>query len=137
MCATESAALIHIQVHRGYDQLPPVTTDRHKLLLILLNVLNNARDAVLASTAQPGRIVVNLRREEDHAVISIEDSGIGISPDVLPRLWRFGFTTKPNGQGFDLHNSANAAQEIGATITAHSDGLDKGSRFTVRLPISN
>lgn len=126
----------HIQVLRSYDDLPLVTTERHKLMLILANLLNNARDAVLASSAQPGRIVVRLGREEDLAVISIEDSGIGISPDELPRIWRFGFTNKPNGQGFNLHNSANAAREIGAKIAAHSEGPHKGSRFTVRLPIS-
>jgi signal transduction histidine kinase len=59
-----------------------------------------------------------------------------MSADVLSRIWRFGFTTKPNGQGFDLHHSANATREIGATIEAHSDGPNKGSRFTLRLPIA-
>jgi signal transduction histidine kinase len=127
--------LSHVQVLRNYEDVPRVTTDRHKLLLILVNLLNNARDAVLASAVQPGRIVVHLERDEDHAVIIIEDSGVGMSAEVLQRLWRFGYTTKPKGQGFDLHNSANAAREIGATIEAQSDGPDKGSRFTVRLPI--
>jgi signal transduction histidine kinase len=127
--------LCSMQVMFHHQDLPLVTTDRHKLLLIFVNLLNNARDAVLACALEPRRIVVQLGREGDEAVISIEDSGIGMSPEVLSRLWRFGFTTKANGQGFDLHNSANAAREIGATITAHSDGTDKGSRFTVRLPI--
>jgi signal transduction histidine kinase len=132
----QALELSHIQVLRSYEDLPLVTTDRHKVLLILANLLNNARDAVLASVTQPGRIAVHLGREEDHALISIEDSGIGMSADILSRLWRFGFTTKPNGLGFDLHNSANAAREIGATIAAHSDGPNKGSRFVLRLPIS-
>ncbi len=125
----------HIEVVRHYEELPLVMTDRHKLTLILVNLLNNARDAVLASDTRPGRIVVHLARQADDAVIRIEDSGVGMSPDILSRLWRFGYTTKPNGQGFDLHNSANAAREIGATIAAHSDGPTKGSLFIVRLPI--
>jgi PAS domain S-box-containing protein len=124
-----------VQVVRRYEDLPHVTTDRHKVTLILVNLLSNARDAVLASGTQSGRILVHLGREAEHAVIMVEDSGVGMSPDVLSRLWRFGFTTKPNGQGFDLHNSANAAREIGATIAAHSDGPNQGSRFVVRLPI--
>ena len=125
----------HIEVVRGYESLPLVTTDRHKLLLIVVNLLDNARDAVLASSTQPGRIVLHIGREGDNAVVSIEDSGVGMSPEVLSSIWRYGFTTKSNGQGFDLHNSANAAREIGATIAGHSDGPNKGSRFILRLPI--
>jgi len=124
-----------IEVVRRYEDLPHLTTDRHKLTLILVNLFNNARDAVLATDTGSGRILVHLVREADHAVIIVEDSGIGMSAEVLSRLWRFGFTTKSNGQGFDLHNSANAASEIGATITAHSNGPNEGSRFVVRLPI--
>jgi len=125
----------HIEVVRRYEYLPLVTTDRHKLTLILVNLINNARDAVLASATQAGRIVVHLDREGDDAVIRIEDSGVGISPDVTSRLWCLGFTTKSNGKGFNLHNSANTAREIGATIVAHSEGPNLGSRFIVRLPI--
>ena len=40
-----------------------------------------------------------------------------------------------DGLGLGLHNSAHAAREIGATIEAHSEGLNKGSRFILRLPI--
>jgi C4-dicarboxylate-specific signal transduction histidine kinase len=131
----KASELSNIEVVRQHQTLPLVTTDRHKLLLILVNLLNNARDAVLARAAQPRRIIVALDREGDHALITIEDSGVGMSADVMSRLWQFGFTTKANGQGFDLHNSANAAREIAATLAAHSDGPDRGSRFTVRLPI--
>lgn len=133
--AGQMLELSHIQVVRDYEDLPLVTTDRHKLLLILMNLLNNARDAVLEGTAQPGRVVIRLSAEADEAVIRIEDSGVGMSPEVLSHLWRFGFTTKPKGNGFDLHNSANAAREIGATLAAQSEGLNKGSRFILRLPI--
>jgi PAS domain S-box-containing protein len=126
-----------IEVVRHYEDCPQLTTDRHKLTLILVILLDNARDAVLASATGSGRISVHLGREADHAVIMVEDSGVGMSAEVLSRLWRFGFTTKSNGQGFDLHNSANAAREIGATITAHSNGTNQGSRFVVRLPILN
>ncbi len=126
-----------VKVVRRYEELPPVMTDCHKLRFILVNILHNARDAVLDSTAHSGRITVQIGRDGDHALITIEDSGVGMSAEMLSRLWHFGFTTKPNGQGFDLHYSANAAREIGATVTAHSDGPDKGSRFIIRLPILN
>jgi light-regulated signal transduction histidine kinase (bacteriophytochrome) len=118
-----------------YEDVPPVTTDRHKLLQILVNLISNARDAVQASPDGPHRVLVRIYRDADHAMVSVEDSGVGMTPEVIERLWRFGFTTKSSGYGFGLHHSANAARELGATITAHSDGPGKGSRFVVRLPL--
>jgi len=137
----ETALLLHaaelsrIQVVREYQELPPILTDRHKLLQIVVNLISNARDAVQEGSSGDRRILVKLDRDEDHVRLTIEDSGIGMSPEVLAQLWRFGFTTKKHGHGYGLHNCANAAVEIGATLTAHSDGLGLGSRFVLRLPI--
>jgi C4-dicarboxylate-specific signal transduction histidine kinase len=103
----------------------------------LVNLVSNARDAVLSGPSEPRRIVVKLTRDGELVQVAIEDSGIGMSEEVLSNLWRFGFTTKKNGHGFGLHNSANAAHEIGATLTAHSDGVGRGSRFILRMPIDN
>jgi signal transduction histidine kinase len=125
----------HIEVVRLYEDLPLVTIDRHKVLQVLVNLVGNARDAIQAGGASPGRITVRLRQSGDHALLSIEDSGIGMSEEVLSHLWQFGFTTKQNGHGFGLHNSANAARAIGATLDALSGGLGKGSCFTRRLPM--
>jgi PAS domain S-box-containing protein len=126
-----------IEVKRVFDDLPPVATERHKLLQIVVNLINNARDAVRLGGTQPSRIIIRLHRQGNFAVLSVEDTGIGMSADVISRLWQFGHTTKANGHGFGLHNSANAAREIGATIEAHSEGLNKGSRFILRLPIDD
>jgi C4-dicarboxylate-specific signal transduction histidine kinase len=112
-------------------------TDRHKLLQILVNLISNARDAVQAGASDRRRIVVNLARDGGMVCVTIEDSGIGMPEEVLSQIWRFGFTTKDKGHGFGLHNSANAAHEIGATLTAHSNGLGHGSRFVLRIPIDN
>jgi signal transduction histidine kinase len=125
---------VHIEVVRCYEDLPLVTIDRDKVLQVLVNLLANARDAIQASGASPGRITVRLRRDGDYVLLSIEDSGVGMCKEVLSHLWQFGFTTKLNGHGFGLHNSANAARSIGATLEGRSDGPGKGSRFTLRLP---
>jgi PAS domain S-box-containing protein len=126
---------VGIEIVRDYEEMPPVVTDRHKLLQILVNLISNGCDAVQACATPHKRIAVRLYREAENAVISVEDSGIGMSEDVLARLWRFGYTTKRNGHGFGLHNSANAAREIGASLEAHSEGAGKGSRFTIKLPL--
>ena len=124
-----------IDVVREYEELPSIMTDRHRLLQILVNLVSNARDAVHARGTEHGRILVKLDRDGDHVRVTVEDSGIGMSEEVLSQLWRFGFTTKKNGHGFGLHNSAIAAHDIGATLTAHSDGVGQGSRFVLRLPV--
>ena len=50
-------------------------------------------------------------------------------------LFRHRFTTRKDGHGFGLHGSALAAKEMGASITAHSDGPGRGATFTIMVPI--
>ncbi len=133
---TQAQQLEGIEIIRLFDDTPLVETERHKLLQILVNLISNARDAVhCGSAAQPKRITVRLRREGGHAALSVEDTGIGMSAAAISQLWQFGRTTKTNGHGFGLHNSATAAREMGATLEAQSEGPDRGSRFILRLPI--
>jgi signal transduction histidine kinase len=137
----ESALLVlepkpaSVDIVKCYEDVPPTVTDRHKLLQILVNLISNARDAVQASATGPHRIVIRIYRDAGQVVMSVEDSGVGIPEEVILNLWRFGFSTKPKGFGFGLHYSANAAREIGATITAQSAGPGKGSQFRVQLPL--
>jgi signal transduction histidine kinase len=67
--------------------------------------------------------------------ISVVDNGVGISAGNLPRIFDHGFTTRRNGLGFGLHSSFRAAQELGGSLTVHSDGAGKGSAFTLELPL--
>jgi PAS domain S-box-containing protein len=134
--ALDSPESTRLKVSRSYENLPAVVTDRHKLLQILINLIKNARDAVWAADVAPGHISVRLYRDGRHAAICVEDNGVGMSADTLSRLWKFGFTTKPNGHGFGLHNSANSAKEIGATLVVQSAGPNQGARFELRLPLN-
>jgi predicted ATPase/signal transduction histidine kinase len=68
--------------------------------------------------------------------ISVRDRGEGIAPENLPRLFAHGFTTRASGHGFGLHSSALAAMEMGAKISAHSDGVGCGAVFTLHIPLS-
>jgi PAS domain S-box-containing protein len=133
----QASELAQIEIVREYEELPPIVANRHKLLQIVVNLVSNARDAIEAGGPGHSRILAKLARDGDHVQLTIEDSGIGMSGEVLSQLWRFGFTTKKKGHGFGLHNSANAAHEAGATLTAHSHGVGHGSRFILRLPFEN
>jgi signal transduction histidine kinase len=111
---------------------PTISTDRHKVLQIIINLLSNARDAVRA-IGRDGRVEIRVESTAGGARIAVRDNGVGISPDQMPRIFGYGYTTKADGHGFGLHTSANAARELGGHLRAESDGAGKGARFTLEL----
>jgi signal transduction histidine kinase len=68
--------------------------------------------------------------------LAIEDNGVGIAPEHAARLFQHGFTTRPNGHGFGLHNSALTAQELGGSLSFESRGLGQGAIFVLELPVA-
>jgi C4-dicarboxylate-specific signal transduction histidine kinase len=109
--------------------------DRHRVLQILVNLISNARDAVLAAPSTP-RIAVTATVVAEALRIEVADSGVGISRDALDRIFSAGFTTKPHGHGYGLHSSAIAARQLGGELTVTSDGPGLGAAFTLSVPIA-
>jgi signal transduction histidine kinase len=68
--------------------------------------------------------------------IDVQDTGEGIAPENLKRLFAHGFTTRERGHGFGLHSSASAALEMGGTLEAHSEGAGRGAVFSLVLPFA-
>lgn len=127
-----------IQVERRYEQVPLVTVDKHQVLQILVNLLNNATQALNASTDSDKRLVLRLSghgTDTNRVVLQVIDNGIGIAKENLTRIFEHGFTTRKGGRGFGLHSSAIAAQAIGGSLRAHSDGPAGGAVFTLDLPL--
>lgn len=115
--------------------LPPVHADRHKVLQILINLFSNAKYAMDAHAGSDKKLVVRaVRSNAGRVQICVRDSGAGIAPENLVRIFRHGFTTRKDGHGFGLHSSANAAAEMNGSLTAHSDGPGRGASFTLELP---
>jgi C4-dicarboxylate-specific signal transduction histidine kinase len=127
----------HIDLVREFEKdLPAVCVDRHKVLQILINLLRNAKYAMAARSGNDKRIVIRVGMASPGRVkITVGDNGVGIAADHLTRIFNHGFTTKKDGHGFGLHSGANAAKEMGGTLTAHSDGPGKGAEFTLELPV--
>jgi signal transduction histidine kinase len=124
-----------IEIVRQFDALPPVTLDRHKVLQILMNLLRNARDAVLTKPAGERQIIVSARSgANDSLEIGVEDNGCGVAPENLDRIFHLGFTTKASGNGLGLHYSACAARELHGDLTARSAGAGRGASFLLVLP---
>jgi two-component system, NtrC family, sensor kinase len=124
-----------INVIRQYQSLPPIVTDKHRVLQILLNLIANAKFACTHSTNEPKNITLRLfEQETGQLCLQVQDNGEGITPENLTCIFQHGFTTRKEGHGFGLHSGALAARELGGTLTAHSDGPGLGATFTLKLP---
>ncbi|WP_375765983.1 ATP-binding protein [Archangium gephyra] len=133
--SADGLARFHIQVERSLADLPPVMADKHKVLTILLNLISNAINAMEALPAEKQRLRVTLERPSERLVrIEIRDHGVGIAPELLTRIFQYGFTTREEGHGFGLHSSALAAQEMGGSLKAQSEGPGHGATFVLELP---
>jgi signal transduction histidine kinase len=125
-----------ITVVRNYAPGPAMLMDRHKVLQILFNLLENAKQACCNSSGLGKKITVGIAFAPNSARMSVADTGVGISPENLTQIFRQGFSTRKDGHGFGLHSSILTAQGMGGGLTAHSDGLGKGATFTLEIPIA-
>jgi PAS domain S-box-containing protein len=123
---------------RDFQEVPPILVDKHKVLQILINLLQNAKRACSQSTERERHVIVRIRRNgEDTIHMEVADNGVGIPPENLTRIFAHGFTTQADGHGFGLHTGALAAKQLGGTLTAHSEGSGKGATFILELPLPN
>jgi signal transduction histidine kinase len=124
-----------VTVVREYSEVPPVLVEKHKVLQVLVNLISNAKYACEASSQSKKQVTLRVTSENHLIKISVIDNGVGISEENLARIFGYGFTTKKEGHGFGLHSSALVAKEMGGTLTVHSEGLGKGTTFTLELPV--
>jgi len=119
------------------NPLPVITTDKHKVLQILVNLLVNAKFACDEVDRPDKQVIIRVRMETGRVKIMVIDNGMGIRPEYMTRIFSFGFTTRKNGHGFGLHAGSLAAGELGGSLLAHSDGPGKGATFTLELPLDS
>ncbi len=125
-----------IEVEQELAPTPRLYVDKHRVLEILVNLLNNAFHALRDAAHSDKRLRIRTQLAgEDRVVIEVEDNGVGIFGEARDKLFRLGFTTKETGHGLGLHSSANAAAQLGGSLTGHSDGAGKGAVFRLEIPI--
>jgi len=108
-----------------------VRTDRTTLTHVLINVVKNAAEAMF-ETENPRTLTIESGWiDDDRAHLTVTDSGIGIEPEHVNRLFTHGFTTKQRGHGFGLHYCAHVMKELGGQIEVESPG--KGEGASVRM----
>jgi PAS domain S-box-containing protein len=125
-----------ITVVRKIGPVPRARLDRSRILQILVNLIGNARDALQLVPPEARRVTVSAEAAEGRILrVSVKDEGEGISEDVRSRIFAHGFTTRKHGHGFGLHSCAQAAAEMGGSLTVHSDGRGHGATFTLEVPL--
>ncbi|MBS4097661.1 MAG: PAS domain-containing protein [Sulfuricella sp.] len=123
---------IAIAVAEQDDQ--QVTGFSNEFSQVLLNVLNNAKDAIQQSGVKDGSIAIELGHDELHAWISVTDNGGGIPTEILPKIFDPYFTTKESGTGIGLYMSKMIMSHMSGGIEARP--LDGGTEFRLILPLT-
>ncbi|MHB8586511.1 MAG: PAS domain S-box protein [Thermoplasmatota archaeon] len=134
----EPASTRNIKLDVDIDGPLLLEGDAGRLLQIFFNLLSNA----LKFTPEGGRIAVHATRCGNDAVVDVQDSGMGISPDAISNLFQPFVQVHDTargaygGTGLGLYISKGIAELHGGTIAASSPGGGLGSTFTVRLPLA-
>jgi len=115
---------------------PRVTGFRGEFSQVVLNLLGNAKDAILASRQQGGVIAIRVMARQGQAVIHVTDNGGGIPGAILNRVFDPYFTTKSDrgGTGLGLYMSKTIVEDhLRGRLTAQN--LGNGARLTIRIPL--
>jgi PAS domain S-box-containing protein len=125
-----------VTVSREFSETPAITVDKHKVLQILINLIRNSKYALADSGRADKILTLRIATTGSGGIaISVCDNGVGIPSENLGRIFELGFTTRKDGHGFGLHNSALAAREMGGTLTVQTGGPGKGAVFTLEIPV--
>ena len=123
----------NVEVEKKYQrQIPPLTTDKNQLQQVILNIINNSRDAI----AGAGKITIATDYDGRMIIVTFSDTGKGIRPDQLDKIFMPFFTTKEvgKGTGLGLSVSYGIIKSLGGEITVEST-VGVGTTFTIKLPL--
>jgi len=121
----------HFDLRSNVGALPPVRANPTELKHLFVNLLLNARDAM----PEGGAISIEASREEDFAVVCVNDEGTGIPEEHLETIFESFFTTKgPRGTGLGLSMARSAMARLGGSIVARNRKR-KGAEFLLRFPL--
>src|SRR5262249_32349409 len=114
--------------------LPPVLGDRVQLQQVLLNLLLNGIEAMHPITDRPQELRISSQRPAlDTVLVAVQDSGIGLDPQSMTRVFDAFFTTKPTGLGLGLSISRSISQAHGGQLWALPNA-GPGATFQLTLP---
>lgn len=133
---TEALALVkiptNISVTDLIDDKQTLEVDPNKMKRIFINLIKNAIDAMPSG----GKLQIKSRESNGKLSIKLTDTGIGISPKVIEKIWTPLFTTKAKGMGLGLSICKRLVEVQGGVISARST-IGKGTTITIKIPIKS
>ncbi len=130
----DTCTQLGIKVVKDYQEIDALSLDRHRVMQIVVNFITNAVQALDDPNVSERVLTLVTEETPESVVLRVRDTGVGILSENLEKVFAHGFTTKPEGHGFGLHASANAATEMQGRIYAESEGSNLGATFTLTLP---
>ncbi len=124
----------NITIQKSYSKKPSARVQKVKLINILVNLIDNAVDAMDDISKAQRILNITIDIENSDALIRVVDSGHGIEEHNLHLIFNHGFTTRTSKSGFSLHNSANSMTQMNGKITAHNNPAGNGAVFTLKFP---
>jgi two-component system NtrC family sensor kinase len=127
-----SLAVSNVELVKKFGEgVPSFITDSNQIRQVLLNIINNAFDAI----APPGKIVISTSYAKGFITVSVSDTGTGISQEIIDKIFLPFFTTKEvgKGTGLGLSVSYGIVKGMGGTIEVESI-VGKGTTFIIKLP---
>jgi len=127
---------VHVDF-QSQSELPMVIGDANQLIQVFLNLISNAEHAI-REVRETGRIQIRIGRIGGHISVTVQDDGIGVSAEALPKLFDPFYTTKRpgGGTGLGLSICMSIVREHGGSIDVETLPAG-GSAFTVYLPVAN
>jgi signal transduction histidine kinase len=132
----QSASIVRhgITVVRKFQTVPEIIAQKMKLVNVLVNLIKNAKDAMIGMPPEKKTLVISVAEEAGTIYMRFIDTGSGIAQENINKIFSHGFTTKKDGHGFGLHSSANYMKEMGGEMWAESEGAGKGAQFIIKFP---
>jgi signal transduction histidine kinase len=116
------------------EDLPSVTGDRIQLQQVILNLLRNASDAMVSIDDRPRHLLISTAREDgDRVRVTVKDSGVGIDPQSVDKIFNAFYTTKNNGMGIGLSVSRSIIERHHGRLWVEPDERP-GATFAFTVP---
>lgn len=131
LCESEAASQGHRFTIEVLEEPVMISMDRDKIIQLLINLIRNAFQAM----EQSGQVFFTLKTKNGLAIIEVQDTGKGIAPEDLSKIFDPFYTTKEEGTGLGLSLCQKVVEDHKGTLSVQSE-VGSGTTFTVKLPIA-